>query len=283
MTQAVYTEIAKNASPTKRGWTMNKTFIMLGQVAFLAALVFEFGFKVTPEMAPAIPGLAFTIVLLFLDAAWLYLAAGILVSVLPLMVVFLFAGPGAIVDPTVGRSYMAFVLSIVAVLLALPAGIRGFLDRRHGTGLHVSETFQSKWGAVTVSVVLVLLGAGLAGVAAGEVLKEKAGAGGYDNIPIASTALVTMKDFAFVPKEVAVRSGEIVEIKVVNEDSAAHTFTYELGGKTFDHEVPGETTVSFLAQFDAAGSIPYWCIPHSNGTPVPEAGDEEMRGVLTVS
>ena len=40
--------------------------------------------------------------------------------------------------------------------------------------------------------------------------------------------------------------------------------------------------MKFLAQFDAAGSIPYWCIPHSNGTPVAE-GDDEMRGTLTVS
>ena len=60
----------------------------------------------------------------------------------------------------------------------------------------------------------------------------------------------------------------------MNKDSTLHTFTYDLGGQTYSHDLLPGTTTKFLVFFDAAGSVPFWCIPHRA---------MGMTGTITVS
>jgi len=66
----------------------------------------------------------------------------------------------------------------------------------------------------------------------------------------------------------------VVAIVVTNKDPAFHTFTYQLTGQTYNHELLPGTTTKFLVFFDTAVSIPYWCIPHQA---------MGMTGTITVS
>ncbi|HLG92144.1 MAG TPA: cupredoxin domain-containing protein [Acidimicrobiales bacterium] len=83
----------------------------------------------------------------------------------------------------------------------------------------------------------------------------------------ASTALITIRNFAFHPATLTVRKGTLV--KVVNDDQVAHTVT------ALDHSFDtgdisgGGGTATFRAQ--ATGTFPYMCTIHPF-----------MHGTLTV-
>jgi predicted lipoprotein with Yx(FWY)xxD motif/plastocyanin len=85
------------------------------------------------------------------------------------------------------------------------------------------------------------------------------------------TATISVKNFAFNPKELTIKAGTTVIWH--NNDSVTHTVTSDTG--LFDGNLPGGADFQFT--FDKAGTYPYYCKPHGG------AGGEGMSGVITVS
>jgi len=84
------------------------------------------------------------------------------------------------------------------------------------------------------------------------------------------TATISVKDFAFNPKELTVSPGTTVVWH--NADSVLHTVTSDTG--VFDGNLPAGADFQFT--FDKAGTYPYYCKPH--GGP----GEKGMSGVIVV-
>lgn len=283
--QVTYSVVPKPTAP-KSGWSLHRALVVASVVPLVTALLLEFGFSLDILMmgAPAIPGIVFALLLVGLDRGWVYLTAGILMSVLPIMVLFLFGAVAGLVDPTAGRSFAALMALILTLVLALAGGIGGFLAKRRGQHRPVGDALRSRLGIAAVVFTVFLVASGLTGVASGIRVKDiVSGAGGYD-FAVDTTVPVTMTDFAFVPTSITVPSGEIVEIKVTNEDTAFHTFTYAVGGKTYNHDFPGGSESGFLVNFAEPGTILFWCAPHSAGadSKVGE-GSEDMAGTIVVT
>lgn len=108
----------------------------------------------------------------------------------------------------------------------------------------------------------------LAAIALGLVILLAVGCGQQASGPTAATtaapAEVSLKSFAFAPKELTVTVGTTVTWK--NEDSVAHTVTAGQRGSPsglFDSGelAPGET---FSFTFSQAGTYPYFCAAHAN-------------------
>jgi predicted lipoprotein with Yx(FWY)xxD motif/plastocyanin len=87
----------------------------------------------------------------------------------------------------------------------------------------------------------------------------------------AQTVTVSVKNFAFNPKELTVSPGTTVLWH--NEDSATHTVTSDTG--LFDGSLPGGADFEFT--FNEPGIYPYYCKPHGG------AGGVGMSGVITVT
>jgi predicted lipoprotein with Yx(FWY)xxD motif/plastocyanin len=84
------------------------------------------------------------------------------------------------------------------------------------------------------------------------------------------TVTISVKNFAFNPKDLTVSPGTTVVWH--NEDSARHTVTSDAG--LFDGPLPSGADFQFT--FDKAGTYPYYCKPH--GGP----GEQGMSGVVVV-
>lgn len=109
---------------------------------------------------------------------------------------------------------------------------------------------------------MALVGVGeLRGLGRGLVRERYRGGGGYDFTPTESVSIVT-EEFEFVPKDFSIKAGVITEIMVENRDAAFHTFTYELDGKTYNHDLVGGKTATFLVRVDGPQTIKFWCEPH---------------------
>jgi YVTN family beta-propeller protein len=79
------------------------------------------------------------------------------------------------------------------------------------------------------------------------------------------TAGVSIKNFEFGPREIAITAGQSVVWH--NDDGAPHSLTFKDGGKGTDLLLPG---AQFTRQFDEAGSYDYVCSvhPYMSGTVV---------------
>lgn len=85
---------------------------------------------------------------------------------------------------------------------------------------------------------------------------------------------MTTQNFLFTPSTISIPVRTLTAIVVTNKDSTLHTFTYDLNGKRYSHDLLPLATTKFLVYFDAAGSIRFWCIPQ-------EASG--MTGTMTVA
>jgi plastocyanin len=85
------------------------------------------------------------------------------------------------------------------------------------------------------------------------------------------TVTLSVKDFAFNPKELTIAPGTTVIWH--NEDAATHTVTSDTG--LFDGNLPREDDFQFT--FSRPGTYPYYCKPHGG------VGGQGMSGVITVS
>lgn len=250
---------------------MERTLILLGYLLILLAVVLISGGHVLDAMGfPPVPialvlGAASLGALFWKGKPWTYLTAGIVVSLLPLMIL-LTSGIPALANPLTGGEFQATFALLGTLLLALPAGILGFARTRRG-GVPVSPrvALRNPQGAFALAVLALLAGGLLVSGASTSAVKELAASGGgYDFVPAVSVVL-DVSDHAFPTEPIKVKAGELTELVLVNHDPAFHTFTYEVGGKTYHHDLLAASTTRFLVKFDEAGTVAFWCAPHSGG------------------
>lgn len=258
---------------------------MLGALAIPIAGFAESGYNLAafldflPMLAPALPGVVFSIVLIFFVRPWVYLTAGLLNAVLPLMVLLLFGEITSLGNVVGGTSYQGLLLLVTALAFSLVGGIGGFVRERKGRQTQLREALRTREGIGIALAVAVVLGMFTASGLAISGAKTLAAGGSYDVVPDETLQLV-MKDHAFNPKELRVAAGNLVEIQIDNQDSATHTFTYEANGKTFNQQVMGMSQSRVLVRFDAPQTVAIWCIPHSGGAE--DTDPESMIGRIIV-
>lgn len=265
-------------------WTIGRLSIVVAFFLTVAAALLFHNFDVVSAAAQEgiflAPALVFTVVLFFLARPWVYLTAGILVSVLPLLVLFVFGGILGLAQPAHGNESLSLYLLLPALLLALPAGILGFAKgRKNRFQPLVRGGWRSNQGVYTVAIAALFVGVLVASAFASEAAREAVASGGYDFAAAARVTFAT-QDFVFAPNSVSVGRGVITELEVENRDAALHTFTYEKGGTEYSHDLLGGATSRFLVRFDDAGAVKFWCNPHSDGAA--DTG-EGMVGTLTVT
>lgn len=240
-------------------------FIHGGPLAFLAP-------DVAPMFLPALVGAA---LLAWRTRAWTFALAGLLMSLPPLLVLFGFGAVAILGKPAMGLEFTGLLFLVLAFVLAAPASIAGVRRMRRGEppaqpGLRVGAT---------VLTAAFLVGAMVTGALASADLSASGGGAGYDFTPDLR-ATVVAQDFAFPQEPLRIPAGTITEVVLENRDGAFHTFTYQVGGTTYNHDVAGGATARFLVKFDAPGSIQYWCEPHSGGAPGAKQG---MVGTVVVA
>lgn len=283
---ATFTRLTANArpaAPTLMGWSLHRALVVGAFVTLLFSINVYNGGDVTkllrPDLVLLIPGLVAAALLVQRETPGRLLGGALAMAIPPIMVLFVFGAVAGVANPLEGTSYLSVMLLLVALLLAVPAGVQGFRALRAGDQLPRAAAWHgARLGRFAFGASALLLGLGLAGVLAGAQVGGEAGAG-YDFAPDASVA-VAMRDFAFAPEQVRIAAGQVTEVVVTNEDSSFHTFTYQAGGSTYNHDVPGGATVRFLVKPSQAGSFQYWCEPHSGGAPGSKTG---MVGALVVA
>jgi plastocyanin len=90
--------------------------------------------------------------------------------------------------------------------------------------------------------------------------------------PRTETKSVSIKDFEFAPKEIAVNAGDTINWK--NDGAAPHTVTADDGSFDSGNLNAGGT---FSQTFDKAGTIAYYCMLHG------AKGGTGMAGTITVA
>lgn len=259
-------------------WTTDRALVLTGCIALLAALA-TFGdaqMVLSPVGALALPPLVLGLLLAWKPKAWLYLATGITAVALPALFLGLFTKGSTFQHPLASREFIAGLLLSLAVLLALPFGIRGFVRARRGTPAALRGTVGNPTVTFAIVAVSVVAGAAFASaMAQEEALGAWVGAG-YDVKPEEQVFLKT-KDFEFDADRILVKAGVLTELVITNEDAALHTFTYTIDGRTLDRDLlPGATT-RILVRYDTPGEYVVWCEPHTD-----KAHTEGMLATLVV-
>jgi len=212
------------------------------------------------------PGILFTALLFWRPRPWIYPIAGVadcLLGIIALPIGLV----GALGNPLIGPLYSSVVLATLSILLALPAGIIGYLRGRkilrHRT---LAEGIYSLQGFAAIALVAVSIGAMAAGALAYQNLLAPAPmTGPFYDIPASENVSMLVENSRFVPSAFNVTAFNTTRITVLNEDDAPHTFTYVNNGTTYSHDLPGGSTTRFFVLFLAPGTVPFWSIPDRSG------------------
>ena len=256
-----------NASNARRSgrppWTFQRFIVVISFVLLILALFVSGGLSpgiflfVGPFL---IPGALFTALLVWKPNPWFYLGAGIANSyVFFLFLPFIIVG---LSNPASTYEYSGYALGLVALFWALPLGVIGFWRARKGQAMpDVRTGWRTRQGLYTLAVAFIAIGGIItSGLAYAHASAPTTG-GGFDFQP-STTVSVTTENFAFNPSTFTVPVRTVAAIVVTNRDNAFHTFTYEVNGQTYSHDLLPGTTTKFLVFFDAPGSVAFWCIPH---------------------
>lgn len=255
------------AAASDRGWNFDRTVIVAAFSAFLAtgivvgilmeALLFTF-------LIFLLPPLVLTLFLIWKGRARSYLAAGIgLLYPIVLLYILLGGAYETLQNPQRGTEFITLIAVTAAAAIGFPLGVMAYRKRKRGEPLPGFRSgLSSLRGMYVLAVLFTAVGAMVTGSLAFSAVSEAGFGGGYDFQPDVSVT-IRAANFQFVPDQVSVQAGVITEIVVINEDSSFHTFTYELNGKLYDHELNAGTTTSFLVLLPSAGTVHFWCVPHS--------------------
>lgn len=256
-----------------RHWTLEQVLVLAGLVTMVPALVALTGrdvFLLTQSFLLLLPGALFTVLLFRRPQGWAYLAAGITNSLLAIIAIP-FGLVAVLTSPLSDPRYAGFVLAALSLLLALPAGISGFLRTRRRMPLRpLAEGIHTLHGFAAVSVVALSVGALAAGFFASQNLGTPPPGDVIDFEPPGKVPVV-IANREFIPSSLTITAGIVTRITVLNEDNARHTFTYAFNGTEYSHELPPGATTRFFVLFPEPTSIPFWSIP-----------DEGMTGEMTI-
>jgi plastocyanin len=250
-------------------WPFSK-FLIAG--AFGAELV-AISLFVGPSPANAtfvIPFLGPVVILcalaLWKGRPWMFLGAGISLAIFPMLV--LAFSIDSFVVPQLGIVFAAGMFLLIALVVGLPTGIWVFAHRKSSTPpMTAREGLKTRYGVFNILAVGILLGAALAGEAAYINATSGGATNGGSDLQAEAWVNVTTENFLFVPANLTIPVGKIVEITVTNKDSALHTFTYKVDAgtaseKTYSHNLLPSSTTKFSMLISAAGTVHFWCIPH---------------------
>ncbi len=254
----------ERAAGASGDWTLERVLIIAGFVAIvLAVVILAIGDSslVGPLLVLLLPGIVSTGLLLWRTRPWIYLAAGIANSLLAITAIP-FGLFGALANP-LGPLYDSVVLATLSLLLALPAGVAGFLGgrivfRRRS----LARGIRSLHGFAAVALVAMSVGAMAAGSLAYQSLSTALPnpAPRYDITPSANVSVLAT-DSRFSPSAFNVTACVVTKITVLNEDAAPHTFTYTNNGTTYSHDLSPSSTTRFFVLFASPGTVPFWSIP----------------------
>ncbi len=264
-------------SSTAGGWTLDRVLVIAGFVAMVSAVaILGSGDPslVGPILILLFPGIVATGLLLWKARRGFYLFGGLANSLLAITAVP-FGLFGALANPLLGPIYDAVVLATLSLLLALPAGVLGFLRGRPGFREQpLDEGIRSRQGLAVVALVALSVGAMAAGTLAYQNLNAPVPSPGpaYDMMRFANVSMSTSNS-RFSPSAFNVTACVVTRITILNEDDTLHTFTYTNNGTSYSHDlVPGSTT-RFFVLFSGPGTVPFRSV---------SAQDAGMNGTITV-
>jgi plastocyanin len=252
-------------------WPFSRFLMLAALVAELLAITFFVGPSpanavfVVPFLGPILLlcGLA-----LWKGRPWMYLGGGISLAIFPILIALF--SVDSMVNPLLGIVFVAAMFLLLALFLGLPTGVWVFRHRKDASApMTARRGLQSRYGLFTILVGGILLGA----MAAGEAAYLQATSGGSvnsgsDMAPQANVT-ITAENFFFVPSNVSIPAGKIVEVTVVNKDNAFHTFTYTVykgtpDEHTYSHNLLPSSTTRFSMLVSTAGTVHFWCVPHES-------------------
>jgi plastocyanin len=199
---------------------------------------------------------------------WMYLAGGISLAIFPTLIISF--SIDSMIIPQLGLPFAAAMFLLLALFLGLPTGVWVFAHRKSKSSpMSARAGLRTRYGIITVLVSGMLLGSMVAGEAA--YLKATVGGGvsaGSDLTPQARVN-ITAENFAFVPANVSIPAGKLVELTVVNKDSTLHTFTYTVYAgsadeHTYSHDLLPSSTLKFTMLISTPGKVHFWCVPHQS-------------------
>ncbi len=262
-------DIGGKSAGLRSGWTVDRILVIAGFAAMVLAVVILA--TADPSLAVGLfvlilPGIIFTGLLVWRPQPWTYLIAGVadcLLGIIALPIGLL----GALGNPLVGPVYSSVVLAMLSILLALPAGIIGYLRGR--TILRqrtLAEGIYGLQGFAAIALVALSIGAMAAGALAYQnLLAPVPTAGPYYDIPASANVSVSAGNSRFSPSAFNVTAYSTTRITVLNEDDVPHTFTYVNNGTTYSHDLGAGSTTRFFVLFLAPGTVPFWSIPDRSG------------------
>jgi plastocyanin len=240
---------------------LDRVLVISGFVAMALAVVILDGGDpslVGPSLILLLPGIVLTGLLLWKPRPGFYLLAGVANSLLAITAIpsGLF---GALANPLTGPVYEAVVLATLSLLLALPAGILGFLRGQAGRPPEpLAEAIRSLQGFAVIAVVALGLGAMAAGSLAYQNLTAiPPNPGPAYDIPRFANVSMLAADARFSPASFNITASVVTRITILNEDATPHTFTYTNNGTAYSHDLAPSSTVRFFVLFSAPGAVPF--------------------------
>ena len=256
-------------STSWRAWSLEQVLILGGFVSMVLAVLIlvtaDPAFSVALAVVLA-PGILFTALLFWRPRPWIYPIAGVadcLLGIIALPIGLV----GALGNPLIGPLYSSVVLATLSILLALPAGILGYLQGRKILRQRtLAEGIYGLHGFAAIALVAVSIGAIAAGALAYQnLLAPVPMTGPFYDIPASANVSILTENSRFTPSAFNVTAFTTTRITVLNEDDAPHTFTYANNGTTYSHDLPGGSTTRFFVLFLAPGTVPFWSIPDRIG------------------
>jgi len=266
---------AVNGASRWAEWTLNRVLVVAGLVSMVLALAVLGSSDpslVGPSLILLLPGFVSTGLLIWRPRPGFFALAGVANSLLAIITIP-FGLILALGDPLTGPIYNAVVLAMLSLLLALPAGILGYMGGQAGRREPpFAEGIRSFQGLTVVAVVAVCIGAIAAGSLAYQNLNAPPPGGGpvYD-IPQTASISVLASNSRFSPTTFNITIGRVTKITVLNEDDGLHTFTYSNNGTPYSHDLlPSGGVTRFYVLFSSVGDVPFASTPSSdvgmNGT-----------------
>ena len=252
-----------------RAWSLEQVLVLGGFVSMVLAVLIlvtaDPAFSVALAVVLA-PGILFTALLFWRPRPWIYPIAGVadcLLGIIALPIGLV----GALGNPLIGPLYSSVVLATLSILLALPAGILGYLrGRKILRQRTLVEGIYGLHGFAAIALVAVSIGAMSAGALAYQnLLAPVPMTGPFYDIPASANVSILVENSRFTPSVFNVTVFTTTRITLLNEDDAPHTFTYVNNGTTYSHDLPGGSTARFFVLFLAPGIVPFWSIPDRSG------------------
>jgi hypothetical protein len=197
--------------------------------------------------------------------AWFWLAA----AVPAFLMVLLNARhiPYDLSHPADAFPFLVTIGAIPGALAIMVGGVAAFLEVRRGRAIWSGSGHA---GRVVSVVIGALVGAAVTSLLAGAVVS--AGGAGVAMAPT-TTGVLTAENIKFVGTGLAIRTGGVLGLFIINKDDVGHTFDIDSLG--IHVQLPAHSTTAVAIKPPGSGSLQFYC----NVTGHRDAG---MVGIISV-